>query len=127
MTSDIRATLIRIQQRVVEHYNRVLKQPMSDSEKMAIRERLAREESVLSDLLDRKGPGVTPAYGNANSLPAGTGSVRASSRSNVSSMFGSRADLLGVFSGTLSRNLSLMNEENDMTVKNPLETTQRAL
>ena len=54
MTPEIRATLIRIQQRVVEHYNRVLKQPMSDSERTAIRERLAREEGVLSELLDRK-------------------------------------------------------------------------
>jgi hypothetical protein len=54
MTPEIRATLIHIQQRVVEHYNRVLKQPMSDSEGTAIRERLAREEGVLSELLDRK-------------------------------------------------------------------------
>ena len=51
MTPDVHAALIRIQQRVVEHYNRLLKQTMSDRERIAVREKLAREESVLSELL----------------------------------------------------------------------------
>jgi hypothetical protein len=51
MTPGVRATLIRIQQRVVEHYNRLLRQNMSDQERSAIREKLARAESVLSELL----------------------------------------------------------------------------
>ena len=51
MTPGVRATLIRIQQRVVEHYNRLLRQDMSDQERSAIREKLARAESVLSELL----------------------------------------------------------------------------
>ena len=51
MTPGARATLIRIQQRVVEHYNRLLRQNMSDQERSAIREKLARAESALSELL----------------------------------------------------------------------------
>jgi hypothetical protein len=51
MTPDLHAALIRIQQRVVEHYNRLLKQNMSDRERIAVREKLAREERVLSELL----------------------------------------------------------------------------
>jgi len=51
MTPDFHAALIRIQQRVVEHYNRLLKQNMSDRERIAVREKLAREERVLSELL----------------------------------------------------------------------------
>ena len=51
MTPGARATLTRIQQRVVEHYNRLLRQNMSDQEQSAIREKLARAESVLSELL----------------------------------------------------------------------------
>jgi hypothetical protein len=51
MTSDIRATLIRIQQRVVEHYDRLLRQSMSDQERRAIQEKLAREQRLLSQLL----------------------------------------------------------------------------
>jgi len=51
MTPGVRTTLIRIQQRVVEHYNRLLRQDMSDQERSAIREKLARAESVLSELL----------------------------------------------------------------------------
>jgi hypothetical protein len=50
MTPDLHAALIRIQQRVVEHYNRLLKQNMSDRERIAVREKLAREERVLSEL-----------------------------------------------------------------------------
>jgi hypothetical protein len=51
MTPGVRATLIRIQQRVVEHYNRLLRQNMSDQERSAIREKLVRAERVLSELL----------------------------------------------------------------------------
>ncbi len=51
MTPGLHAALIRIQQRVVEHYNRLLKQNMSDRERIAVREKLAREERVLSELL----------------------------------------------------------------------------
>jgi hypothetical protein len=51
MTPDLHAALIRIQQRVVKHYNRLLKQNMSDRERIAVREKLAREERVLSELL----------------------------------------------------------------------------
>jgi hypothetical protein len=54
MTPGVRATLIRIQQRVVEHYNRLLRQNMSDQERSAIREKLARAESVLSELLTER-------------------------------------------------------------------------
>jgi hypothetical protein len=50
MTPDVRAVFIRIQQCVVEHYNRLLRQSMSDQE----RKKLAREESVLSELLNRR-------------------------------------------------------------------------
>lgn len=51
MTPDLHAALIRIQQRVVKHYNRLLKQNMSDRERIAVREKRAREERVLSELL----------------------------------------------------------------------------
>jgi hypothetical protein len=51
MTPDVSTTLIRIQQRVVEHYNRLLRQDMSDQERSAIRAKLARAESMLSELL----------------------------------------------------------------------------
>jgi hypothetical protein len=54
MTPDVRAVFIRIQQCVVEHYNRLLRQSMSDQERRAIQEKLAREESVLSELLNRR-------------------------------------------------------------------------
>jgi hypothetical protein len=51
MTPDVSTTLIRIQQRVVEHYNRLLRQDMSDQERSAIRAKLAQAEGVLSELL----------------------------------------------------------------------------
>ena len=51
MMPDVRATLVDIQRRVVEHYKRLLRQDMSDPERDLIREKLAREESVLSELL----------------------------------------------------------------------------
>jgi hypothetical protein len=54
MTPGVRATLIRIQQRVVEHYNRLLRQNMSDQERSAIREKLVRAERVLSELLTER-------------------------------------------------------------------------
>jgi len=50
MTSDIHSALVRIQQRVVQHYNELLRQSMTDGERRAIRERLGREETVLSEL-----------------------------------------------------------------------------
>jgi hypothetical protein len=55
MTPEVRAALLSIQQRVVEHYKRVLRQSMSDQERKAIEEKLAREESVLSEIfIDRR-------------------------------------------------------------------------
>jgi hypothetical protein len=54
MTPEVRATLIRIQQRVVEHYNRLLRQSMSDRERRAIQEKLTHEESVLSEFFYRE-------------------------------------------------------------------------
>jgi hypothetical protein len=52
---DVQTALIRIQQRVVEHYNRLLRQNMSHQERIAMREKLAREERMLSELLrDRR-------------------------------------------------------------------------
>ena len=50
MTSDIYSALVRIQQRVVQHYNELLRQNMTEGERRAIRERLGREEAVLSEL-----------------------------------------------------------------------------
>ena len=51
MTPDIHATLTRIQQQVIAHYNRLLRRSMPDGERKAITETLAREERVLSELL----------------------------------------------------------------------------
>jgi hypothetical protein len=51
MMPDVRTTLVDIQRRVVEHYKHLLRQDMSDPERDLIREKLAREESVLSELL----------------------------------------------------------------------------
>jgi hypothetical protein len=57
MRPDIHATLIRVQQQVIAHYNRLLRRNMPDDERKAINEKLAREERVLSDLLAAGLPG----------------------------------------------------------------------
>jgi hypothetical protein len=60
MTPDIGATLIRIQQQVVGHYIRLLRRSMPDEERRAITGKLVREESVLSELLAARLPGLVP-------------------------------------------------------------------
>lgn len=51
MTPQVRATVIRFQRRVVEHYKRLLGQDMTDQDRQAVVQKLAREEGVSSALL----------------------------------------------------------------------------
>jgi hypothetical protein len=50
----VHSTLIRLQQRVIEHYKLLLQRDMSDLERHSIREKLAREERVLSELMTER-------------------------------------------------------------------------
>ena len=73
MTPGVRATLIRIQQRVVEHYNRLLRQNMSDQERSAIREKLAPGGERVIRTFDRS---YRCLISNQNPCGAWIGEVR---------------------------------------------------